>query len=685
MPEHPPPSAGEHPDARHRRHPAQDAGTASGLRGLHLWISVVPAAMVMLLAVAAVVILLAVTPSVLTTRIVLAMAAGGAVLVLAGAVYAATYATGRIEERLEALCSLSARGNSELQHLVEKVRNGEDAVPRSVDALPAETTDAFVLLEYDLLRSQSAAQNTVLQVANMKPVAGSEQQVEVFVNVARRMQSLVHREISLLDELEAKVEDPDLLKGLFTIDHLATQMRRQSESLAVLGGAASGRRWSRPVNLYEVLRSAVAEVESYPRVKVVPPSAGAVHGAAVVDVIHLVAELIENAAKFSPPHAHVVVRAEEVAAGVAVEVEDRGLGMAPADQRRMNGLLADPGQVNIGELLRDGRIGLYVVAALARKHGARVQLQTNVYGGTQAVAVLPRSLISPQGQDTGTQAQPEPAPAPGVPETPQRAAAPSPYAEPPPTASGGGSGSGPVPQDTGAQVRPEPTPASGTSRPPQWPTPAASHAEPPPTAPGGGSGSGPVPQDTGAQVRPEPAPASGTSRPPQWPTPAASHAEPPPTAPGGGNGSGPVPQDTGAQVRPEPAPASGTSRPPQWPTPAASHAEPPPAAPGGGNGSGPAPQGTGEQRAGSEFISRRPASTSLAASTAHSAPPGNEHRPPLPQRRAQTHLAPQLRESPEPRDDEPGTEHSPGLMAAFQGGFSQAEEEDRNRPGDRTD
>jgi hypothetical protein len=224
------------------------------------------------------------------------------------------------------------------------------------------------------------------------------------VSFTQRHLAVMEMEITLLDELESQVEDPDLLKGLFTIDHLATRMRRQSESLAVLGGATSRRKWSKPVSLYEVLRSSVAEVEHYSRVKVVPPVTGTLHGSAVVDVIHLIAELIENATKFSPPSTQVMLRAENVPAGVAIDIEDRGLGMQSADVHRMNALLADPGQIDIGELLRDGRIGLYVVSALAGKHDVRVQLQRNVFGGTQAVVLLPNTLVGADVQAVHPQA-----------------------------------------------------------------------------------------------------------------------------------------------------------------------------------------------------------------------------------------------------------------------------------------
>ncbi|WP_410089800.1 ATP-binding protein, partial [Streptomyces sp. gb1(2016)] len=143
----------------------------------------------------------------------------------------------------------------------------------------------------------------------------------------------------------------------------------------------------------EVLRSAIAEVEQYPRVKLVPPIDGTLRGHAVADVIHLLAELVENATVFSAPHTQVLLRAQRVTAGLALEVEDRGLGMPGPEQKRMNTLLADPDQVNVAHLLQDGRIGLFVVASLARRHGIAVRLQSNIYGGTQAVLVLPEILL----------------------------------------------------------------------------------------------------------------------------------------------------------------------------------------------------------------------------------------------------------------------------------------------------
>lgn len=247
--------------------------------------------------------------------------------------------------------------------------------------------------EVDQLTERLGQVRAELETVRTPAAHADGRHVEVFVNLSRRLQSLVHREIKLLDALENEVEDPDLLKGLFQVDHLATRIRRHAENLAVLGGSVSRRQWSRPVALTEVLRSAIAEVEHYSRVKLVPPIEGTMPGHAVASVIHLVAELIENATMFAPPHTHVLLRTQQVTAGVAIEVEDRGLGMQRADQDRANQLLSNPDFVELDDLLRDGRIGLYVVSVIARQHGVVVQLQTNIYGGTQAVVILPRLLV----------------------------------------------------------------------------------------------------------------------------------------------------------------------------------------------------------------------------------------------------------------------------------------------------
>ncbi|MFF3705691.1 ATP-binding protein [Streptomyces phaeochromogenes] len=329
---------------------------------------------------------------------------GGAFAVALAGIVIASVAADRaarsVHERVGTLRRTSARGQSDLRALVETLRRGEGPPePRPVGR-PASDADEFDLLEDDLARAHDGAVSAVVQASQLSSQAGSEQKVEVFVNLARRLQSLVHREISILDELENEIEDPDLLKGLFHVDHLATRIRRHAENLAVLGGAVSRRQWSNPVSMTEVVRSATAEVEQYSRVKLVPPIDGTVRGHAVADVIHLLAELVENATVFSAPHTQVLLRANVVTSGLAVEVEDRGLGMPLAEQHKMNALLADPDQVNVASLLQDGRIGLFVVSQLARRHGIVVRLQTNIYGGVQAVLVVPQALLGAEGEQS---------------------------------------------------------------------------------------------------------------------------------------------------------------------------------------------------------------------------------------------------------------------------------------------
>lgn len=235
----------------------------------------------------------------------------------------------------------------------------------------------------------------------------------VFVHLSHRLQSLVHRQIQLLDALENEVEEPDLLKGLFGVDHLATRMRRHAENLAVLGGAVSRRQWTKPVSVMEVLRSAVSETLDYARVQVIARAPGSLNGYAVADVIHLLAELVENATSFSPPDTKVVLRTQAVAAGLVIEIDDRGLGMTQPEYDRLNGLLREPAEVSVRELLEGARIGLYVVAQLARRHQVAVKLQTNITGGTQALVVLPKTLLAADPREiTGAPGQAhEPTPA----------------------------------------------------------------------------------------------------------------------------------------------------------------------------------------------------------------------------------------------------------------------------------
>ncbi|MET8975557.1 ATP-binding protein [Streptomyces sp. NPDC004539] len=384
---------------RHGRPVARTAATETHIRPHLMRLAVLPPTAVALGACAVVLFTVRAT-GVQVGPTLWAVLAGAAVVTGAGIGIAAVTA-GRIArsvtDRLDALRRAAARGEADLRALVEALRRGDAPPQRRTRGLPPADADEFELLAADLARAHDGAVAAVVQATQLSSRTGSEQKLEVFLNLARRLQSLVHREILLLDELENEIEDPDLLKGLFHVDHLATRVRRHAENLAVLGGAVSRRQWSHPVAMTEVLRSAIAEVEQYSRVKLVPPVDGELRGHAVADVIHLLAELVENATVFSAPHTQVLLRANLVTSGLAVEVEDRGLGMPPEEQARMNALLADPDQVNVGRLLADGRIGLFVVSQLARRHGIRVRLQSNIYGGVQAILVVPQALLGGAG------------------------------------------------------------------------------------------------------------------------------------------------------------------------------------------------------------------------------------------------------------------------------------------------
>jgi signal transduction histidine kinase len=214
---------------------------------------------------------------------------------------------------------------------------------------------------------------------------------QVFRNLARRNQVLLHRQLGLLDGMERKAEEPDQLEDLFRIDHLTTRMRRHAEGLIVLAGDSSGRGWREPVRFVDVLRAAVAEVEDYARVRVEVHSKAALVGPAVADVVHLLAELVENAAVYSPPTTVVRVQGELVGRGFCVEVEDRGLGMADEQLAEINHKLTS---VPAFDLSGSDRLGLFVAGRLAHRHGISIALRSSVYGGTTAVVIIPTSLVA---------------------------------------------------------------------------------------------------------------------------------------------------------------------------------------------------------------------------------------------------------------------------------------------------
>jgi signal transduction histidine kinase len=213
---------------------------------------------------------------------------------------------------------------------------------------------------------------------------------DMFTNLARRSQTLIDRQLELIEDLERNETDPETLGQLFRLDHLATRMRRNAEDLIVLSGADPGRHWVQQMTVVDVVRSAAAEVEEYQRVEFLPLADLEVAGHVAVDVIHLLAELIENATAFSPPNTKVQIAGQAVPHGYVIEVEDRGLGMSDEELIQANERLANPPEIDFA-LSRV--LGLYVVGRLAQRHGIKVQLRHSWYGGVTALTLLPNSML----------------------------------------------------------------------------------------------------------------------------------------------------------------------------------------------------------------------------------------------------------------------------------------------------
>jgi len=281
--------------------------------------------------------------------------------------------------------------DEEMPALIERLRAGEQ------DAAPAETAPKLQTKTAEIARAEAAI--TSLQHTAAVAAVGEARLRngigQVFVSLARRNQSLLQRQLRLIDALEQKASDPATLADLFPLDHLTTRMRRHAEGLIILSGAAPGRSWSEPVPVIDVIRGAVAEVEDYKRVTVLTRAEDAVTGLAAADMIHLLAELIENATLSSPSGTRVEVRAERVANGFAIEIDDRGLGIEAGQLRTINQQLAKPPDF---DLANADQLGLFVVGKLAARHGVRVALRPSPYGGTTAVVLMPNSIVVPASE-----------------------------------------------------------------------------------------------------------------------------------------------------------------------------------------------------------------------------------------------------------------------------------------------
>ncbi|MER5431433.1 nitrate- and nitrite sensing domain-containing protein [Streptomyces sp. NPDC002588] len=243
---------------------------------------------------------------------------------------------------------------------------------------------------------------------------------KVILGIARQSQNLVNLQLSKLDTLERTHQDPEVLKGLYELDSTASQLRRYEENLVIISGGRPGRSWSQPVALIDILRSAVGEVAEYRRVEVHTEEEVCIAPPAVADVIHLLAELIDNATSYSPAPSTVGVRAAMVAKGLAIEVEDRGLGLSEEDYASFNAQLAVSPQFDVVALADDLRLGMFVIARLATRHGIAVTLRPSPYGGTTAIVLVPHDIVVPEtAADTAPESGGPRIPAALVPPTPR--------------------------------------------------------------------------------------------------------------------------------------------------------------------------------------------------------------------------------------------------------------------------
>ncbi|WP_052745238.1 nitrate- and nitrite sensing domain-containing protein [Streptomyces sp. WM6386] len=311
--------------------------------------------------------------------------------------------TGVLRRRIFALRSSALELQTRLPDVVERLRRGELVDPDT--ELPAIRygTDELGMLGQALNQARSSSLETA--VRQVEQYRGFERLLQ---RIARRTQLLIGMQMKRLGEMERRNEDPEVLEGLFDLDHLAARLRRYEENLVILGGGQPQRRWRKPVLVLDVIRSAQGEVQDYRRIRIETSGRTWLSERAVGPMVHVLAELMENAVMFSKPPTPVEVSATRVGRGLAVEIEDRGLGMEVEQYAEANEMMADPPKMDVMSRSDDARLGLYVVARLAADLGLKVELRPSSFGGTRVVVLVPGELISDEEPFSKTPSSPAP-------------------------------------------------------------------------------------------------------------------------------------------------------------------------------------------------------------------------------------------------------------------------------------
>lgn len=314
-----------------------------------------------------------------------------AVLMVGGTLFVARAWGKETASRIEEVSSAAHRvASKDLVELLDALRN-PDADLEAITPMSLDTTAPDEL--GDLNRSFVELHRSMVDVGSRQMETLRAGVSSIFVTLARRNSSLVDRQLALLDQLESREEDPEVLSGFYQLDHLSTRMRRNAESLLVLAGSESPRVWAKATDMADVVRAAVSEIDEYQRIEVLALEPARLSGGAVSDVSHLVAELLENAVQFSPPSEIIRVTGLFDMDGYQLAVSDRGVGMSEARIAEMNRILERPPALGLSV---EPTLGMYVIAKLAHRHGLGVELIRGVPGVTARITIPRDHLEVPQ-------------------------------------------------------------------------------------------------------------------------------------------------------------------------------------------------------------------------------------------------------------------------------------------------